>query len=517
MAEGRLNNSMKNLLSGYASRGFSIILGLVVRSIFIRTLGNDYLSINGLYSNILGMLSLAEMGFGVAMVYSMYKPLQENDTMKLASLTDLYKRVYRVIGFVVLGIGLAVIPFMDYIIKDPPAINHLTVYYLMFLLDIVLSYWFFAYRRSIFSADQKEYLNTNTTNIFNFIKSGAQIVLLIAFHNFFIYLATQLLCTVLANIVIAHRANKLYPALSIKHPKRLAKEELRVIKDNVKALMLSRISFVILNSTDNIIISAFVGVSWVGLLSNFTMIVENVVSVISQFTSAITASLGNYFLSESKEDGYRLFKRVEFIGMWAYGICAVALWTLLNPFVTIWLGSDYNLADKIIFALALNFFVQGFMSTLWTFRSTLGLFKQGWFRPLVVAGLNVFFSILLGIHWGTFGVLIATFFARALVNLWYDPWVIHKHGFDKSVKGYYLRSLLRALELVSIGVVMTLIRYGIMNHGVTILNFILLFVITGCVCLAMFWLYTHKMDEYHYFMTLIKERIPGLVKARFKK
>lgn len=497
---------MKNITSGFLSRFLIIILGIVVRTVFIKTLGNDYLGINGLYSNILNVLSLAEMGFGTAMVYSMYKPLAEHNDSKLASLMSLYRRVYSVIGTVVLLLGLAVIPFMGYIIKDPPQIPYLTLYYVMFLLNTVLSYWFFAYKRSILIADQREYICTKYRMIFNLLKSAFQIVLLVIFHSFTVYLVTQMAATICENIVVAKIADKKYPSLTNRNPDPLEKGELDTIKHDVKGLMLSRIAHVILNSTDNIIISAFVGVSWVGLLSNYTLIIDSVTGVLCQITSALSPSLGNYFVAESKEEGYKLFQRVEFMNSWLYGFCAICLLTLLNPFISLWIGQEYLLSSAVIAALAINFFVAGYMNTLWTFRSTLGLFTQGWFRPLIVAGLNIVFSIALGIKLGTFGVLIATFISRAMVNIWYDPIIIHKYGFQKSALHFFKEYAVRVLQMIVIAVIIAFIKRGLIYHAVTVVSFAVLMVITLCVFIAMFWIFTRRSDEYKYFVDLVSQR-----------
>lgn len=510
-------NSMRNLISGFVSRIMLMLLGLVVRTVFIKTLGNDYLSVNGLYSNILSMLSLAELGFGTAMVYSMYKPLSEKNEAKLASLMQLYSKVYRTIGFVILVLGLCLVPFLKYIIKNPPEVPYLTVYYIMFLLNTVFSYWLFSYKRSILTADQKEYVCTNYRNILSVIRSVIQIVLLIISHNYFIYLLIQMITTIAENIVVGRRADKLYPALKIKNPQKLSQKEIGWIKHDVKGLMLSKLSHVILNSTDNIIISAFVGVSWVGLLSNFNMIVDSVTGVLCQVTSALSASLGNYFVEHSKEDSYALFERVEFMNSWLYGFSSIALVTLLNPFVTLWIGEEYTLSTPIVLAITLNFFVAGYMNTLWTFRSTLGLFTQGWYRPLIVSGLNIILSIAMGIKLGIFGVLFATFISRACVNLWFDPLIIYKYGFERSVKLFYLMYICRIVEILSILAVISGIKYVIMYNGINIFNFIIMMLICVIVTIGMFWIFSHKRDEYKYFKDVLYERFLRVFLEKVKK
>lgn len=517
MENNRFQSSMKNLASGFLSRFMIIILGMVVRTVFIYTLGNNYLSVNGLYTNILGMLSLAELGFGTAMVYSMYRPLGEHDDMKLASLITLYKKVYQVIGFVVLGLGLCVIPFMDYIIKDPPNIKHLTLYYLMFLGNTVLSYWFFSYKRSILIADQREYVCTNYTNIFTIIKTVIQIIVLAALKNFTVYLVIQLLSTIGENIVISKIADKMYPSLTIKNPKKLSSIELKKIKNDVKGLMLSKIGHILLNSTDNIIISAFIGIYWVGLLSNFTLIIDAVTGVLCQMTSSLSASIGNYFVENKKEDGYILFNRIIFMNSWLYGIGSICLVILLNPFVTLWIGKGYTMSFPIVLVLSLNFFIQGYMNTLWTFRSTLGLFTQGLFRPLIVAGINIVLSIILGINLGVFGVLIATSISRFVVNIWYDPLIIHKYGFEKPVGSFYKMYIIRVLQIISIGSLSGIIKVCLLRDNVTISRFTALAIITCFISVFMFWGYSRNRSEYKYFKMIFNQRLLEPISCKIKR
>ena len=448
--QSRIRNSFFNLISGFLSRIIGMLSAFVVRTVFIKCLNEDYLSINGLYSSILVMLSLAELGFGTAIVFNMYKPLAKNDTEKINKLMYLYKKVYTIIGGVILIIGLCLVPFLDILVKDAPNISGLKFYYLLFLLNSVVSYWFFAYKNSLLQADQKSYIVNNYITIFNIIKSLAQICLLIIFHNYTLYLFTQIVCTIGQNIFISLRVDKMYDFLKEKPSSKLSKKETKEIFKNVKALTLSKISHVILNSTDNIIISSFVGFKWVGLLSNYILISDAVTSVLCQITSSITGSLGNFVAKESNQDSYILFKRIEFLNFWLYGFSAIAFIVLLNPFVKLWIGNNYTLNDSVIIALSINFFIAGFMNTLWTFRSTMGLFTQGQYRPLIVSVINVVVSIVLSFKLGVTGVLVGTAISRICVNLWYDPWIIHKKGFNKSVKPFFINYIVRLFFLVCV-------------------------------------------------------------------
>ena len=507
MENSRLKNSALNFASGFAGRVLTILLNFIVRTIFIHCLNEAYLSVNGLYSNILTVLSLAELGFGSAMVYRMYAPIAVNDYQKTAALLHFYKKIYAIIGVVIFGLGLCVIPFMDYIIKDKPDVSGLTLYYILFLINTTVSYWFASYKASVLYADQKEYIKTNAQNAAAILQSILQIVLLLIFRKYLLYLLVQLGCNIFLNLYVAHLVDKRYPELKKHREARLGAEERGQIKKDAEALVLSRFGHVVLNGTDNIIISAVVGVLWVGRLSNYTLICDSVTSVLCQITAAITGSLGNFFATENKQAGYTLFQKIDFLNFWLYGFSFIALVTLLDPFVQLWAGGRFVLGLSISVAIAINFFVAGYMNTLWVFRSTLGLFKQGKFRPILVAVLNIVLSIVLGKLWGVFGVLFATFLSRASINLWYDPIVLHKYGFGVSSKPFFLRYLQRIILMTAVSLAMLAVRSVVLPAEATILRFAAMTAITAVVPNAVFWLAYRRCDEYAYFRSVAKDRV----------
>lgn len=514
MGNSRLKNSALNLATGLLGRLLTIILNFAVRTIFIHCLDEAYLSVNGLYSNILTVLSLAELGFGSAMVYHMYEPMAKKNYQKVAELLYFYKKAYFAVGMAIVGIGVCIIPFMDVIIKDKPDVPWLTLYYIIFLLNSGLSYCFAACKGTLFLADQKEYVQTNARNTIAIIQTALQVLLLLLFRAYLSYLLIQLAGTLCVNAYVAHLAEKRYPEISKYKNDRLNGDEKRHLLKDTGALFLTKVGHVALNGTDNIIISAVVGVLWVGRLSNYTLICDSVTSVLCQITAAITGSLGNFFATEDKHAGYALFKKVEFLNFWLYGFSFIALLILLDPFIRLWAGARFVLGLPVCFAIALNFFVAGYMNTLWVFRSTLGLFKQGKYRPLIVAGLNIVLSIALGKIWGVFGVLFATFLSRAAVNLWYDPIVLHKYGFGVSAKPFFCEYAKRLLLVASLSILLLAVRKFVFLTGVSILGFVIMMVITAIVPNAMFWVAYHKKNEYLYFEDILKNRIIAPLKKK---
>lgn len=514
MENSRLKNSALNFASGFLGRVLTILLNFVVRTIFIYCLNEAYLSVNGLYSNILTVLSLAELGFGSAMVYRMYAPVAVKDYQKTAALLQFYKKIYIIIGVVIFLLGLCVIPFMDYIIKDKPDISGLTLYYILFLVNTSISYWFSSYKASVLYADQKEYIKTNVQNTMAILQSGLQIVLLLLFRKYLLYLLIQLVGNIFLNLYVAHLVDKRYPEIQTYQGASLSAEERVQIRKDTEALVLSRFGHVALNGTDNIIISAVVGVLWVGRLSNYTLICDSVTSVLCQITAAITGSLGNFFATEDKHAGYAIFKKVEFLNFWLYGFSFIALVTLLDPFVQIWAGGRFVLGLPISIAIAINFFVAGYMNTLWVFRSTLGLFKQGKFRPILVAILNIVLSIVLGRLWGVFGVLFATFLSRAAISLWYDPLILHRYGFEVSCKPFFARYFRRVLLLTAVLIAMLTIRHVVLSSATTVLRFAVMTMVTAIVPNAIFWLAYRRCEEYAYFRSIVKDRVIAPVRGK---
>ena len=507
MGNSRLKNSALNLATGLLGRLLTIILNFAVRTIFIHCLDEAYLSVNGLYSNILTVLSLAELGFGSAMVYHMYEPMAKKNYQKVAELLYFYKKAYFAVGMAIVGIGVCIIPFMDVIIKDKPDVPWLTLYYIIFLLNSGLSYCFAACKGTLFLADQKEYVQTNARNTIAIIQTALQVLLLLLFRAYLSYLLIQLAGTLCVNAYVAHLAEKRYPEISKYKNDRLNGDEKRQLLKDTGALFLTKVGHVALNGTDNIIISAVVGVLWVGRLSNYTLICDSVTSVLCQITAAITGSLGNYFATENRRSGYVIFKKIEFLNFWLYGFSFIALLILLDPFIRLWAGTRFVLGLPVCFAIALNFFVAGYMNTLWVFRSTLGLFKQGKYRPLIVAGLNIVLSIALGKIWGVFGVLFATF-------LWYDPIVLHKYGFGVSAKPFFCEYAKRLLLVASLSILLLAVRKFVFLTGVSILGFVIMMVITAIVPNAMFWIAYHKKNEYLYFEDILKNRIIAPLKKK---
>ena len=500
---GRVVNSIKNTANGIISQVISVFANFFVRTIFVMYLSESYLGINGVFTNLLTILSLAELGFGTTIIYSMYKPIAENNIEKLQALMKLYKKVYTIIGILVGVIGLSLIPFLDFFLKDKWDVTNVVSIYLLFLINSIMSY-FFAYKRSILSADQKDYVNSQYRYVFIIIKSILQIAIIILFKSFIGYLLIQIFTTTLENVFISIKVDKLYPFLKVKSDSSLTHDELSRIKNDVKALFITKFGNVMLNGTDNIIISSYVGVKWVGFLSNYNMITGSLTMVLSQITSGITGSIGNYMAKENSKDRYNLFKTIDTLNFIIYSICTICLIILFNPFIELWIGEKYILSEATCVVIAINFLISGIMSNWWAFRSTMGLFVQGKYRPLFTAIINIIVSIVLAKNMGLIGVLLGTTISKLLVNAWYDPYILYKHGFKIVCGKFYLSYLLKTIAFGVILMLNLIIKNAVLSNGVNYLNFIALMVLTIFISIFSFYILYRNKSELAYIRDIAK-------------
>ena len=350
MEKSRVKNSINNAKSAMMMQLINKILAFVVRTVFIKILNTEYLGINGLFTNILTMLSVAELGIGTAIIFSMYKPIAENNQEKLKSLMKYYKKSYNIIGIVIFALGLCVIPFMGFLIKDVPNIKeNITFIYLLFLCNTTISY-FFTYKRSIIIAYQQESIISKIDSVCFLFKSIFEIIVLNVFRNYVIYLIISIIYTLVENLIVSRKAKTMFPFLKDKDVKALSNHEKKHIFLNVKSLVVYKIGSIIMSGTDNILISALINVYTVGLCSNYTMIINAIRSVITSAFNGITASVGNLNAEKDKDKKENVFYQITFINFWIYSFCTIALIILLDHFIKIWFCTSFFIAMTVAYA-----------------------------------------------------------------------------------------------------------------------------------------------------------------------
>lgn len=436
--KSRTEYSARNTTVAIVARVIAILLGFCTRVVFTQTLSEEYVGINGLFTDILNVLALSELGIGTAITYALYKPIAEQDVEKQKALMRLYKKFYRIVAIVVLIAGLLVIPFMDVLIKNKTDVEHLTVLYLMYLANSVLSY-LMIYKKTLIDAHQLSYIGVVYHTVFLIIQNVLQMLVLLVTGNFTLFLSLLIICTLLNNFFISKKADRMYPFLKEKQVKELPEEEKKGIYQNIKAMLMHKVGDVVVNNTDNLLLSSMVGIVSVGLYSNYYLVIGSIRQVLNQAFQGITASVGNLGVEEGRERVRRIFETAFFIGQWIFGFAAICLFELLTPFVELSFGPQYVFGTEITFVLCLNFYFTGMRQATLVFRDSLGLFRYDRYKSLVEAMINLVVSIVLGYYFGTIGIFIGTLCSTLTTSLWVEPYMLYKHRLKAPVYQYFLK------------------------------------------------------------------------------
>lgn len=499
----RTENSIINSAMSIVTQVLTVVLNFAVKTVFIKMLNDEYLGVNGLFTNIITMLSLADLGIGIAIPYSLYKPLAKKDEHKINVLMNFYKKVYTIIGIAVLLIGLSLTPFLGLIIKDiPKNVPHLSLIYILFVIHSASSY-FFVYKKFLIDSDQKGYITSRIIFTFSTLLSIIQIILLITTKNYILFLLSSIILVIIQNIYISSKANKLYPFIKNKTDEKLEKEDMEGIKKNVSSLFIYKVGTVIMNGTDNIIISKFIGLIIVGFYSNYVLIINSITTVLNQIFNAITSSIGNLVVTTNKKRSKEVYDNLNFANFWLYALFGVCIIVLINPFINIWIGKKYVMGFSIVFLLVLNFYVLGMQSVTNSFRNAYGLFWIAKYRPIIMVIINIVISVVLVQFIGIEGVLIGTLISRLVTTAWLDPYIVHKYGFEISPKSYYIDYLKYLVIFIAIS---TILNYfvsmvAINNIFILILIAILVVIIVNVILVLLFF----KTSEFNYFYDKIKK------------
>lgn len=510
----RTEYSILNIIAGVGGYGISIGLSMINRMVFTRTLSPEYLGISGLFTNILSMLSLAELGIGSAITFALYKPLAVDDKKKVASIVNLFGRAYRIIGCIIGCLGLCILPFLKIIIGEHPNIQEsIYVIFGLYLFNTASSY-FFTYRSTLLIAAQQNYLNTGLNYLIISVQTIIQIIYLIVTKNYLGYLVIQVIGTLTYNILISKVATKKYPYIIDREIIPLNKDEKKLIFKDVRDLMIYKISGILVNSTDNIIVTIFNGLSLTGLASNYTLLVNTLSGLFNQVFNGLTASIGNLNAIESKEKRLNTLNIINLMNFWIFGCGAVGIIFVSDDLVKLLFGYKYVLGNEITIALALNFYTVGMMNAIWTFKHTMGMFKYGRFIQFGTMFFNLMFSILLGHAWGLFGVLFATFLSRLFTNLWYDPYVVYKKGFNVSpllyIKKYILYFIVLLVSVLITGIICNYIYIS------AILNVILKMIVCLLVTNIVFFIAFYKTQEFTQMKKIILKGV-NIITSKFQK
>lgn len=499
----RLGNTLRNFKFGAAAQLLVTLLGFVSRTVFIRVLGMEYSGVNGLYTSILDVLSLTELGLADVVIYSLYKPLAEGDRDRLAALMGYYKTIYRYIALIVGVIGLALIPVLRLLVKSEIDQFHLVLYYLMFLANSVCSY-LLVYKSSIIQADQKRYLISKYTMLFKLLTTLLQILLLLVLRNFTVYLSIQIGMTILNNLYVSKKADRMYPFLREK--KTLPEEEKKSIFRDVRHMFSYKAGGQLLNGTDNLYISSMISTATVGIYDNYTMIQTMVVTAFTNtLNQAVLGSIGNLNATGTREQKKQVFDAYSLVFTWIATFCTLSLLALYNPFIRLWAGEDWLLPMSTVAVICLNFFLPNVLTPVWSYRNTTGLFRETRNILLYAAGINLVLSYFMGLRWGLTGILAATSVSRLATSFWFEPYLLHKRIFGCSSAPYFLRQGLHlgivAAAYGCIAGISAALHFG--PWGDLILRGVLCVLIPN----ALMWLLNRKSAAFAYLQSAVLRKL----------
>lgn len=443
----RTENAFKNTVANLALLFVTTILAFVTRIFFTKILGQDYLGVNSLLVNIISMLSIAELGIGTAINFSLYKPIAENDTKKIKALMKYYKKAYYIIGTLVFFLGLVLLLFIDKIIPNPGNVEHLVLIFIIYIINASYSY-FFTYKLTLLEASQKGYILARINIIFTILIHVGQLIILLLTKNYILYLLLNIVLTFIQRLIVNHKINKTFTYLKEENLEKLDKDEKTKITKNVKALIFHKIGDYCINGTDNILISIFDSIGAVGIYSNYALLTTTINNFITSIFGSITSSVGNLIATEKEGKRKNIFLKINFIAFWLYGFSFICFFVLIDPFIELVFGPKYILSFSIVLVVLLNFYVTGMRMPVGVVKSSAGLYNEDKYAPLIQSFINLVVSIILGKKYGLLGIFLGTLVSSVALPNWYRPYLVYKHVFKSSPKNYYLKSIYYFLVVI---------------------------------------------------------------------
>ena len=504
MKSERKKSSFKNMITAVSSNVLTIIVGLVAQAVFIKILGSEYLGLNGLFSNVISMLGIVELGMGSAIIYNMYKPIAENDYEKIKSLMQFYKKSYRIITLIISIIGIMIIPFIKYIVDIESVTVDINVYlvYILFLLETICSY-ILSYKRSMLYADQKEYITNIIHMGYTILVNTMQLTFLYFTHDYYLYLIIKVMMRLVENIVISSYVNRRYSYLLDNKVTKLDSKTEKDIFQKIRALFFHKIGTFIVSGTDNIIISKYLGLVTVGLYSNYYMIINAVQTVINHIIQATRASVGNLLVTDSKTKQFDVFNKIRFVNFWISCFSSICIFVIMDSFITIWIGYKFVLPTKVLLVLVINFFIVSSRSTYGAFKEAAGIFYEDRFVPIIESLLNIVLSIIFVKKFGLMGVFMGTIGSGLVLWCYSYPKYVYNKLFGRKIADYIKETIYYFIIFILIAGFTYSLAILISFDNVYlqfISNVLIALIVPNVIMLLLF----SKDENFKYFINMIK-------------
>lgn len=412
----------------------NLILSFVVRTILIKTLGSEFNGLNGLFSNIVNVLSFAELGIGSAISFSLYAPLANNDKKQVAAIMSLFRKIYHVVAAIIVVTGLLILPFLDVFIHGSTnGLGNIHIAFALFVANVVFSY-LMSYKRTILIANQEGYIDSLNRMIFTFCSQILQITMLLVFPNYYYFLIIQILTTIISNFPILFKVKNKFPYLQKYSGEKVERNTIQYLKKNVIGMLSFKLGNIVIIGTDNIILSSFMGLTVVGMYANYTLIITGLTSVMNSVINSVTASIGNLAHSSSAKKQSDVFFKMNFVNAIVALVVSLGLVTFFPVFIKYWLGTDFMFSRSTTLLIGINFFIAQLRNSLINFLNAYGLYWQQRYKSIVEALVNFSVSILLisCTELGVKSVLIGTLVSSLIVDMWWEPLIVIRNAIKES-------------------------------------------------------------------------------------
>ena len=495
MKNGRIENTLRIMVSKNIKQIVELITSFVTRTFFIHCLGADYLGLNGLFSSILSALSLADLGVGSAIVFHLYKPIAVGDEEEIKKLVRFYKTCYLIIGTFIFIVGCCLIPTLPYIVNFDTNVDlNLYIIYILYLFNTASSYWFYSYLQSVANAYQKQDIVNKYVSLFKIVTSLICSAGLIISRNYYVYLVAQIIVTFAQNICIRKKLFEIFPVIrKLKGYKLEHCKVMRIFKD-VSAIMVDRVSNTLSTSFDSLIVSAFVSTTMVGYISNYMLINGMVIGVATSIATAAYASIGDLVSTSDTERQIKVFKKLDFANHYLLYFVCVCETVLATPFIILWSGDSYTVSFPVIFCIYFDAYIYNLLWPIWGFKDGMGLFNKGKFLKLIRGVINIVMSIAVCRKYGAFGVYFASLITNLLITVPNFTYIVFRYGFNKSPREQLVKVLFRMCLTVSV-IFITRYLCGLLGT-VSIVSFIGMMAICSVVPNLIFFLLYHKTSEW---------------------
>lgn len=512
--KSRVSLSLKNSTVGFVTQIVNMLATFTIQTVFIKTLGAQYIGANGLFSNLLSFLSFAELGVGSAITFSLYEPLAKKDEWRISAVMNLFKKSYNYIGIAILIMGSILSFFVPFMINKNSNIPHVQFMFILYLLNSGISY-FFTYKRTLLVANQQGYLDTINRMVFAIIQTIAQVYFIITTKAYISYLIIQVLCTFASNLSISRKTDKLYPFLKKNTEAKLDKKTRKILGKNVVGAIASKLGTIVAYGTDNILLSKFIGLVIVGSYSNYMLILTSIQNISNQVLNACVSSIANFANTESSEREAEIFYDYMYLVSGVTFILSVSVFAVFQGFIRMWAGPSYLLSEWTVFLLVLNWTINLMRSSILSFMSVHGLYWDSKWKSVIESLVNLLVGIVLISFFklGVQSVILGTLASNIFVNMWWEPYIIIgkniKTSFSKYYRKYFTYLFLNIVALISIYL---LFEKNLINFN-NMIGFLKLGILFFFGSTMIFILLTIRSREFKFYFQILKR----LVGNRFLK